>query len=730
MKFRETFSIVSGMAKKIVRNPRQIIRYLNPYKIERVFYYFRHGGIRQVSRILDDRLLMGADLKLEIKLIGDRKSEKLQDYPELFFDQENDPEVSVIIPVYNQFSYTYRCLSALKERTAGVKYEVLLADDCSNDLTVHISERVHGIRIIRNDHNLNFLKNCNHASQYAKGKYIVFLNNDTQVQDGWLEPLVELMDTDPGVGLTGSKLVYPDGTLQECGGILWNDGSAWNYGNGKNPAMPEYCYTKECDYISGAAIMVRRELWQSLKGFDEAYAPAYCEDSDLAFRVREAGFRVVVVPKSVVVHFEGRSNGTDLKSGTKAYQVVNTEKFRERWKEILQKDHFPNGEDVFLARDRGQFKKKILVIDHKVPMYDNDAGARTVFMYLKLFQEMGLQVTFIPDNYFPDQPYTQQLEAMGIEVLYGNHYLSYHSQWLEDNVRYFDWFMLNRPHISVKYIDIILEKRKPGSRLIYYGHDLHFLREEREYSLTKDPETLESAQKWRKIETELIRKADVSWVVGDYEMEQLQIMFPEKEFRVIPIFIYQPQNMPGPGSFAERKDLLFVGGFVHEPNIDAVKWFSEKVFPAVQKSIPDIAWNIVGSHPTEEIQALDGRSIHVLGYVTDEELESLYLKSRLVIVPLRFGAGVKGKVVEALYYQAPVLTTPIGAEGISREEGAFEVVEPDPAAFAEALVRLYKDEHRLTELSKNTRKLIENHYTKEQAFLAVRDDFKEVSEAG
>jgi len=724
MGFKENFLTVKHMIKKLVCNPKQALHYLNPYKIGRAFHYLNHDGLKSVSRILDDRLLMGSDLKLQIETEPLITGKTTSDFPQIFLKEQGSPTVSIIIPVYNQFAYTYNCLRSIFRYSGEISYEVLLADDCSDDLTENVKDIIKGIRVIRTADNLKFLKNCNQAAKQARGKYLLFLNNDTQVQKNWLAPLVELMEKHPEAGLTGSKLVYPDGSLQECGGILWKDGSAWNYGHGRNPALPEFCYVKECDYISGASIMIRRDLWDRLGGFDESFAPAYYEDSDLAFRVRASGFKVMVQPESVVVHFEGKSNGTDVNEGIKAYQIKNAETFHKKWENVLTRENLENGKDVFLARDRSQLKKKILIIDHKVPMYDNDAGARMVFMYVKLYLEAGFSVTFLPDNFFPNQPYTRELEKMGVEVLYGNYYFSYHDQWVRENAGYFDYYLLNRPHISVKYIDEIIENRKQNSTLIYLGHDLHFLREKRQYEISGKKEDLESSEKWKKIETELIKKADISWFFGNYEKEYLQKEFPEKIFRTIPIFIYEPLQNAELSNFESRKNLLFVGGFNHPPNIDAVLWFAKEVFPEIKKSIPEIEWNIAGSNPTEEVTALDGKDIHILGFVSDKRLKQLYDETRLVVVPLRFGAGVKGKVVEAVYSQAPMITTPIGAEGISTEEGAFAVAEANAQTLAREVIELYNDKKRLCDMVRASRPFINNHYTEKQAMQAIQQDFR------
>ena len=641
----------------------------------------------------------------------------------MVFKTYESPIVSIIIPVYNQFHYTYACLRAIYENIEDIACEIIIADDCSNDLTRDILTLVKGIRVVKTERQAYFLKNCNSAAKAANGKYLFFLNNDTQVQKNWLKPLIHLMETDSTIGMTGSCLVYPDGRLQEAGGILWKDGSAWNYGNGKNPAMPEYHYVKDVDYISGAAIMIRKTLWNKIGGFDERFAPAYCEDSDLAFSVRQEGYRVVYQPLSVVVHFEGISNGIDVKTGIKAYQIENQKKFYEKWKNVLGMYHLPNGEKPFLARDRSQLKKRLLVIDHRVPIYDNDAGARTVLMYTKLFLECGLQVTFFPNDFFPFQPYTQELEQMGVEVLYGNYYMEQGRDWLIENLKYFDYVYTNRPHISSEYMDLL--KKYSQAKIIYYGHDLHYLREQRQYEIEHDEELLKSSQRWKKIEFDLCRKADVIYAVGEYEASVLKREFPDKLIRCVPAYIYDELQADEKAEFRieTRKDLLFVGGFGHPPNIDAVLWFGREIFPKILEKMPDIIWYVVGGKVPEEIQNLESSHIQILGYVSDEKLRELYRSCRLVVVPLRYGAGVKGKVVECMYYGTPFITTPIGAEGLGLDEETFAVVKADQE-MSNAIIDLYNNTDKLKKIARGCAPYINSHFTRKQALAIVKEDIE------
>lgn len=707
------------------RNPKLMLHMINPTRIRTFLEVSRKEGMDAVwynYRLTEDfERIKSGDKNVQQAAEQPGEEKKISEYPILEFTQWKVPDVSIIIPVYNQFAYTYCCLESILKYSGDIKYEVIVADDCSTDLTCELNKAVRGIRILNNSNNLRFLLNCNHAAEYAKGKYILFLNNDTQVRENWLSSLVSLMETNETIGMVGSKLIYPDGHLQEAGGIVWKDGSAWNYGQKKMPDDPEYNYVKDADYISGAAIMIRSELWKQIGGFDERYAPAYYEDTDLAFEVRKRGYRVVYQPLSVVVHFEGISNGRNVNEGLKAYQIENAEKFREKWRDTLEKEHFPNGEEVFLAKDRSRFKKHILVVDHYVPNYDKDAGGKCTYMYLKTFLKMGMKVTFIGDNFAKMEPYTTELNQLGIEILYGNYYYNNWQEWLKNNLKYFDFVYLQRPHISIKYIDIV--KKYGRARIFYFAHDLHHLREYRQYQLDHNPETLKSSEHWKKIEYELFEKADVGHVVGSYEQAIMQKAFPDKPIRNIPLYIYEDELSDIQKDFSQREDIMYVGGFGHPPNEDAVLWFAKEVFPKVLKQYPSMKWHVVGSKVTKAVQELNSENILIEGFQPDEVLHRLYRKCRMAVVPLRYGAGVKGKVVESAYFQIPLVTTSIGAEGLDCEDDPF-VIEDDADKMAEKICSLYEDYDKLRILSDKGKDFIRKNFTLRVAEDVLRADME------
>ncbi|WP_196603704.1 glycosyltransferase [Pectinatus haikarae] len=412
-----------------MHNPKIILSKFTINNMRKLLYYIRYDSLENHIYFNSSVTNKYKITKVNLKLFPIAESDRsISVYEKLEFPKFENIKVSIIIPVYNQFGYTYNCLRSILQNTGlDIPYEVIVADDNSTDLTQMIDSILFNVRVIHNHPNLQFIRNCNQAVDFVRGEKIFFLNNDTQVQPGWLAGLIELMDRDRQIGMVGSKLVYPTGELQEAGGIVWRDGTAWNYGRYEDSNLPQFNYVKEVDYISGAAIMIRRKLWQEIGGFDEQFIPAYCEDTDLAFEVRKRGFKVVYQPKSVVVHFEGMSNGKNTDQGIKHYQIENQKKFYQKWKVQLRNFHQRNAVNVFQARDRSMGKKTILLMCH-----DNTIEKDT----LQLLPRLGYNVKLWINEGQAKDCIKDNVRQTGIEVLIGNK--DYIYNWLQKNKKYID----------------------------------------------------------------------------------------------------------------------------------------------------------------------------------------------------------------------------------------------------------------------------------------------------
>ncbi len=596
------------------------------------------------------------------------------------------PVVTVIIPTYGQVDYTLRCLAAIAAAPQYTPFEVLVAEDFSGDPAVPRLRQVANLRLLERTENRGFLLNCNDAAAHSHAEFLFFLNNDTQVQPGWLDTLVDLLRRRPDAAAAGSKLIYPDGRLQEAGGIIWNDASGWNFGRLADPAAPVYNYVREADYVSGAALLVRRADFEALDGFDPAYAPAYCEDSDLAFRLRAAGRKLLYQPRSVVVHFEGITHGTDLAAGLKVHQVTNQARLRERWQAELSASHYPSGTHLLRARDRAHGKRVVLVIDHYVPQPDRDAGSRTMLAFMQALLSAGRVVKFWTDNGAYSAGYTEALQDLGIEVLYG---LSrgVFEDWIAENGADIDGVLLSRPDVSAKYIAPL--RRHSAARLAYYGHDLHGARLRRQAAATGDDTLREAADTTERQERDIWRRVDAVLYPSPDEAREAASLEPGlPAHAVIP---YAFADFGTAGTSPPGEAILFVAGFGHPPNEDAALWCATEIFPRIAAARPAARLQIVGSNPTEKVRALAGGAISIAANVTDAELAAFYRDARVAIVPLRYGAGVKLKVVEALARGIPLVTTSSGAQGCDGLEHVI-AVQDDPAAFAASVISLLADD--------------------------------------
>ncbi len=634
------------------------------------------------------------------------------------FPKVENPDVSIVILAWNKFSYTYTCLKSILDKTDGITYEVVVVDNGSTDETVNIDKIIGNIRLVKNTGNKGFVTGCNMGAAAASGRYVLFLNNDTKVTEGWLGAMVGVMEKDAKAGMIGAKLIYADERLQEAGGIVWNDKAniAWNYGRFKEKDDCEYNYVKEVDFCSGACLLLRRDFFLDLGGFDELYSPAYCEDTDLAFRVRERGYKVIYQPKAEIMHFEGTTAGTDISRGFKKYQVVNQQKFYERWRLTLEKGHFKGGEDVFLARDRSKDKRVIVFIDHSVPNHDQDAASLATYQYLKLFLAMGFKVVFIPENNYKYEPYVSELQQMGIEVLYGKAYhLEHHLDWIARNGRYIHYVWLARPNVGIKYLGPLRENSK--AKIMYCMVDLHYLRELRRYEIEKKKEILVEADKIKEVEMFLFENADAVLTYSEKEAAHVRGLFPGKEIVKIPIFFYDNLHEDGSSAraFEDRTDILFLGGFAHPPNHDAVEYFIKDIWPLIRSKLPDVNFYIIGSNPPESLTGLvqGHKGVFMVGYVKD--ITQYFQRARVFVAPLRYGAGVKGKIVTSISYGVPVVTTSIGNEGIDMTDGQQCLLADIPEEFASKTIELYNNKEIWEKLARNSIKFVNDNFARDTA---------------
>lgn len=617
-------------------------------KTKKIHYKYYLLGIKVCKKVMPN-----------IQVTDLRNAVKVKHREKLVFPKFDNPVVSIIIPVYNQYEYTRQCLKSILISEDLTPYEVIIADDNSTDETKNIRRYVSNIKVSRNETNLGYIKNCNKASELASGKYIYFLNNDTVVQKNWLAELVRVFDLKKDAGVVGSKIYSKDYALQECGVLMFAD-EFYNRFN-DDPTDSRYMYLKQVDYVSGCSMLTPKKLFDEIGGFDILFSPAYCDDLDYCLEALKRGYKTYVQPKSQIVHF----GSVSYNEKSNDLMTRNNELLRTKWKNYFE-NRIPY--KPYMSSSASTRSARMLIVDDKLPQFDKHAGGKTIFQFCQMFVKMGLDVKFCPLFGIKEEPYYSILSDMGIEVIDQKDV----KQWIEDNYSQLDYLLLSRPQVAENFL--IKQIISRGVKVLYYGHDLHHLRMQREREITQNHDNDQEIEDLRLIEELTIKYVNWAYYPSITEEKYIKEKFGLSNVSTVPPYLYDTSTMPENKAFGKSPNILFVGSS-HGPNKDGLLWFINEIFPKVTKEIPQIVFNIVGSHVDKEIDSVcsKNRNINLLGYQTEKELNEIYAHTMLTVSPLRYGAGIKGKVIDSMYHSTPVVTTDVGAEGIDLSYGNIYV---------------------------------------------------------
>ncbi len=595
----------------------------------------------------------------------------------------NTPLVSVIVVVRKRSKSVLVCLDSIEELRPQAAIEVIVVDASPDDDThAGLAERA-GVRYLRNAGAKGFGACCNRGTSTARGEYVFFLDEDMRVLEGWLDTAITALSRASDVALVGSKLILPSRRLKTACGVVRREGDAERNGHGDDPRAPVFNYLRNVDYCSGAPILVRRELFDRLGGFEQAQLDARDAGKDLCCRVRGCGARVLYQPFSQVIQGDANAAGDPFVDESSAERDAGSPggfTARRSWIASYTISRYLIGHAGTDSRARG----RILIVDACTPMPDRDSGSIDLFNYFRLLKSLDYHVTFIPADLLYAGVYTQVLQALGVECLYAPFQCSV-ERLLRIRGREFDAVMLMRLAQGARYLRDV-RVYCPQAKIIFNTVDLHFLREERLALTRTGTSTSETARRVKRAELDVVREADCTIIISPVERDLLAAEMPTSHLEVIPLL----REIPGRGmGYDGREGILFIGGFRHPPNEDAIIWFCKRIWPEVHRRLPDLVLDIVGSYPSPEILGLQGHGVRVLGYVKD--IEPLFSRALISIAPLRYGAGLKGKVVTSLSYGVPSVVTPIAAEGLGLDEGQGILTESDPDAFVAAIARLCRN---------------------------------------
>ncbi|CAB4863074.1 MAG: glycosyltransferase [Actinobacteria bacterium] len=667
--------------------------------IRKISKSFKHGSSRRekARRIIE--LLPKAYRRLILSSLV--PNETLREYQTIYsldigfgVPTTGTPLITIVIPVYNQWWVTYRCLRAIQRSTNVTPFEVIVVDDGSSDETSQALSNIRGIKVVRNLSNRGYLESTNLGASHAaqSSEFIALLNNDTEPVGNWLDELVSIFQKHNDVAIVGSTLFYPDGRLQESGSQIFKTGNGYNIGKGFWQRDGMFTSLREVDYCSAASILVGRAFWNKVGGFDERYKPAYYEDTDLAMSAWSIGMKVYISPKSWVIHHEGVSHGTSLTDGIKKHQVVNREKFVAKWSEALE-NHWDDSGYPRIEYSRNS-KGIVVLCDRQLPHAGRDSGSQRTIRLAERLLAKGFHVVLTAVDTSTSQVQLEQLRDMGIEVQIDFKELLESLRLRQDRLCYF-WMI--REEIYDFYRDSFTQINRTA-RVVGDLLDLRF----------EDASRTNIAKR----HLEISKVADVTVLVSPAEAAQLELVSQAK----IHDLWYDFEVHKTDYAATQRSGILFVGGFRHIPNISGVYWFAKSVLPELKKLSFSEEINIIGGGLSpDQITELGKLGLNMLGF--QPELSEHYDSAKVVIVPLIDGAGLKGKLAEALSYGVPTVTTSIGAEGFKpTNNGQFPfVVSDDPLEFAQNVVRICAELEVGKAISANSQEYVKSHLS-EDAF--------------
>jgi GT2 family glycosyltransferase len=590
-----------------------------------------------------------------------------------------NPELSVIVVLFNRAELTFACLRSLAENYSE-RMEVIIVDNNSRDETSLLLDRLIGARIIRNDDNLNFLLAVNQAAAEARGEYLLLLNNDAQVMPGTLRASLNAISGANDIGAVGGRLILLDGTLQEAGSIIWDDGSCLGYGRGDNPFAPMYMFRRDVDSSSTGFLLTPREVFHRVGGFTD--------EMDYCRRLTQSGMRVVYEPGATVLHHADDRVARDRSSP------------------------FPQDAKQVLNARMADRRRRILCLEDRPPHRWLGTGYPRAHAILDKLLSSKFFVTFYPLIVFDEEwseAYTDISREVEIVLEHGPDLLE---EFLSERRGYYETILVSRPH-NMKVFRPILEKHPDWFEdvtVIYDAEAVFATRDIARRKLSGSPMTEAEATAAIKSEIELASAADLVISVSESERET----FVKNGIGRVDVLGHAMRTQPSPNAFEDRAGFLFVGAIKEvSPNSDSVIWFVEEILPIIQARLgSQVRVTIAGVCDSARVRELASPGVRITGIVDD--LSELYNQARVFIAPTRYSAGLPYKVHEAAAHGLPTVVTPLLADQLKWRDGFEIAVGMDARSFAEACVRIHENRQQWQDLRTNALARVERECSVEE----------------
>ncbi len=700
----------------VVRPPSALDRFIHAVHLERPYHAAcrMYGRLNPCRRASTDPAPKRIDVlrKQHDQLTGRLLQDFLFSHATLAFSTPRPARVSVVIVLFNRAELTLACLKSLQSCTLPL--EIILVDNASTDATGTLLSRVFGATCIRNTTNLHFLRACNQGAKQASGTFLLLLNSDTEVLPGAIERAVDRIEQTPGAGAVGGRLILPNGFLQEAGGMVWGDGTCEGYLRGAHPDDGAGLFARPVDYCSGAFLLTPLASWRELGGFDEAFEPAYYEETDYCFRLWKSGKSVWYEPRSIIRHYEFGS--ADAGQSPVSHMRTNRIRFASLHADRLSRRPSRGAcPPVHTRTPFGEGRPRILICDERLPQLAWGAGYPRANQLMRTLLELGFDVTLYPVN--AAHRHTTPAEARldipdTVEILTGPRYgIDGLGSLLRERKGFYDALIISRPTTMAAVTPILATNPQCVRDLpiLYDAEALFSLREIREAQAEGAP--LPERDAHTRIHRELARCKHATSILTVSREETTWF-----EKTGIPTFIvgHAVKTNPATPGWETRADVLFLGAINGNsgPNFDTVIEFLEHLWPTLTPRLPGARFVIAGTNRSHRLtqEPLPDRVV-VTGSL--DTLNPVYDAARIFVAPTRASAGIPLKLIEAAAHGVPIVCSSLLARQLQWEDGRELSVADDASTFIEKCVALYTDQTRWHAQRDAARLAVEAQYSHE-----------------